>query len=107
MIEALKKYSFLKKLEQLPFVDEIWLYGSRARGDNQERSDIDLAIISSLTTREDWHKVLEIIEDADTLLHIDCVHFNRLKENDPLKKNILEDKVILYKRENDGKKFYA
>lgn len=37
-------YKFLKQLTKLPFVDEIWLFGSRIRGYNSERSDIDLAI---------------------------------------------------------------
>lgn len=38
-------YQFIKRLKELPFVDEIWLFGSRARGDAQERSDIDIAIL--------------------------------------------------------------
>lgn len=99
MNQNLKNYQFLKKLEELPFIDEIWLYGSRARGDNQERSDIDLAILCPVATRENWHEVLEIIENADTLLKIDCVRFDQLNETTEIRKNILHDKVILYKRD--------
>lgn len=40
-------YQFFKKLTELPFIDEILLYGSRARKDNAERSDIDLAVVCS------------------------------------------------------------
>ncbi len=91
------RYDFFKKLKELPFIDEIWLYGSRARGDNQERSDIDLAIIGQLIDRKQWFLVDEIIEEADTLLQIDCVNFNNLK-NIEFKNNILNDKKILFKR---------
>lgn len=92
------KYKFFKKIEELPFVDEIWLYGSRARGDERDRSDFDLAIISSTPlTNEQWFLVREIIEEADTLLKIDCVDFNELK-NEEFKDNILRDKKVLFKR---------
>ena len=32
------------RLARHPEVERVWLFGSRARGDNFERSDIDLAI---------------------------------------------------------------
>ena len=67
------------KIKSLPFVQELWLYGSRARGGDNERADIDLAVVCDSDC--DWQKVLEIIEDADTLLEIDCVNFNKLKKN--------------------------
>lgn len=90
------QYNFINKIAELKFVNEIWLFGSRARGDNLKRSDIDLAIICNDINDNDWLKVLEIIDNADTLLKIDCVRFNILLENDPLKLNILKDKKVLY-----------
>ncbi|WP_341790402.1 nucleotidyltransferase domain-containing protein [Rickettsia endosymbiont of Polydrusus tereticollis] len=33
----------MTNLTKLPFIKEIWLFGSRARGDNNERADIDIA----------------------------------------------------------------
>lgn len=50
------KYNFLEKLKSLDFVEEIWLFGSRARGDNTLRSDIDIAIITKLASDVDWLK---------------------------------------------------
>ena len=44
MSHKVTDYEFFEFLKQLPYVDEIWLYGSRARQDHLERSDIDLAI---------------------------------------------------------------
>lgn len=37
-------------------VEEVWLFGSRARSDNQDRADIDLAIVCHNATTKDWLK---------------------------------------------------
>lgn len=93
---AISRYQFIQKLMKLSFVDEIWLFGSRARGDNAERSDIDIAIICPGATNANWHQILQIIDDADTLLKIDCVRFDQLSDDDLLKKNIIKFKKIIY-----------
>lgn len=92
-------YRFLDQLKALSFVEAIYLYGSRARGDGDTRSDIDLAILCPEASRKDWLEVLEIIETADTLLFIDCVRFDRLEEDDPLKQMIAKDKIVLYRKD--------
>ncbi|MGV2333190.1 MAG UNVERIFIED_CONTAM: nucleotidyltransferase domain-containing protein [Planctomycetaceae bacterium] len=94
----IEKYQFYKKLASQPFINEIWLYGSRARGDNGPRSDIDLAIIAKTASKNDWLKVYDIIDEADTLLKIDCVNFNDLPESSILRKNIIKDHVVLCKK---------
>ena len=93
-MDKLKKYKFIEQLKSLPFVNEVWLYGSRARGDNEERSDIDLAIVCPKATNSDWFKVIEIVEESDTLLKIDCIRFDSLKES-KFKKRVEQEKVIL------------
>ncbi|MBS0271111.1 MAG: nucleotidyltransferase substrate binding protein [Proteobacteria bacterium] len=91
-------YKFFHRLEQLPFVEKIWLYGSRARGDSWDRSDIDIAIECPQATYPDWQKVRDIIEDADTLLKIDCVRLDELKESSLFVQHILKDRKILFQR---------
>lgn len=93
------QYSFLTNLTKLPFIEEIWLFGSRAREDNTERSDIDIALLCPTASEDDWHQVLNIIDNADTLLKIDCVRFDTLNDDDKLKQNISKFKKILYKKE--------
>ncbi|CAK6513210.1 nucleotidyltransferase domain-containing protein [Rickettsia helvetica] len=83
-MNSIKEYFFVN-LTTLPFIEEIWLFGSRGRGDNTERSDIDIAILCPNTNEDDWQQVLEIIYDADTLLKIDCVRFDTLNDDDKLK----------------------
>ena len=94
-------YQFIEKLKSLPFVEEIWLFGSRARGDNRERSDIDLAILCPNSTDKDWLSITEIIEDADTLLKIDCVKFDQDRISKELYDNILKDRKVIYVKKQD------
>ncbi len=95
------KYRFFNDLQALPFVEKIWLFGSRARGDNQERADIDIAVLCPTATTAEWSHLLDIIEEADTLLKIDCVRFDDLIESSDLKKSILSEGVILYGKRKD------
>ncbi len=97
-IPGLPDYAFLHRLEALPFVDAVWLYGSRARGDNFARADIDLAVLCPHASREDWRQVLDLVEEADTLLHIDCVRFDTLQIHDELRDSIVTDHVELFHR---------
>ncbi len=94
-------YQFLNKLKILPFVEEIWLFGSRARGDNRERSDIDLAIICPEATDSDWARIGDIIEDADTLLKVDYIRFEKKMISNNLYDNILKDKRVIYVKKSN------
>ncbi len=96
--EDVVRYQFFKKLTELPYIDEIWLYGSRARKDHQDRSDIDLAILCPRACQDDWYAVLRIIQEPDTLLKVDCVRFDTLDGNSQFAKNILKDHILLYSR---------
>lgn len=89
-------YNFFKKLAACEFVEEVWLFGSRARGDNLERSDIDIAIICPNASNADWREVQDITDNADTLLKIDCIRFDRLKDDEKIKSNIMKFKKVLY-----------
>ncbi|WP_341790401.1 HI0074 family nucleotidyltransferase substrate-binding subunit [Rickettsia endosymbiont of Polydrusus tereticollis] len=55
-------------------------------------------ILCPSANENDWHQVLEIIYDADTLLKIDCVRFDTLNDDDKFKQNINNFKKILYKK---------
>lgn len=94
----LVNYQFLKKLEALNFIEKIYLFGSRARGDHKERSDIDLAIVCPKASEKDWQKAMDIIEDADTLLKIDCLRLDE-KTSPNLKEAILKEGIVLYERQ--------
>jgi predicted nucleotidyltransferase len=92
-INLIRNYKFISFLKNLPFVEKIILFGSRARGSNQSRSDIDLAIVCPNATSSQWHQILDIVEQADTLLEIDCLQFEKLDLD--LKQRILKDGIEL------------
>ncbi|MCZ6913724.1 MAG: nucleotidyltransferase domain-containing protein [Rickettsia endosymbiont of Ixodes persulcatus] len=85
-------------MKSLPFIKEIWLFDSCSRGDNKKRSDIDLAIICPNITDQEWLKVVDIVENADTLLKIDYVRFESTKISTELYENILKNKKVIYQK---------
>ncbi len=96
---ALKHYHFLDDLEKVPAIKRIILFGSRARGDHTARSDIDIAIDGPDITDDGWHRILDIIEQADTLLAIDCVRLDTFSVTNPLRKSIERDGIVMYRRD--------
>lgn len=72
--------------------DKVILFGSRARGDNRERSDIDIAVYG---IAEDLQAKFNFdIDDINTLLDFDIVHINT-KTSKELLDNIEKEGVTL------------
>lgn len=99
---GLSQYRFPRELAALPFVDALWLFGSRARGDFRPRSDVDLAVEAPRASAGDWQRLLDLLEEADTLLGVDCVRLDTLAAGDPLRSRIERDGRLLYRRDDDG-----
>ncbi len=72
-------------------VKKVVLFGSRARGDHQERSDIDLAVFGG---NADLFR-LDIEEETSTLLKYDVVEMNQ-DVNPGLREQILKDGKTIY-----------
>lgn len=74
-------------------LSKVILFGSRARGDFKERSDIDLAVsggdISGFA--------LAVDEETDTLLQYDVVNLDS-RVDEALLKNIEKDGKVLYEK---------
>jgi uncharacterized protein len=80
----------------LPYVEKVILYGSRARGDHEERSDIDLAVLCSDATEKQWSEICFYVEEAPTLYSIDIVRMDEV--NRELQENVKREGVVLYER---------
>ena len=85
IIDLAKKYNLAKVI----------LFGSRARGDNRERSDIDLAIAGELANCIEFSLAAE--EEISTLLMFDFVIIGKTLSPE-LKAAIEKDGVILYEK---------
>jgi predicted nucleotidyltransferase len=80
---------FAKKYD----VHKVILFGSRARGTNSERSDIDIAVVGGDFDSFYW----ETKENTHSLLMFDIVDLNEnVSEN--LKKEIDRDGVVIYEK---------
>jgi predicted nucleotidyltransferase len=86
-----------RRLGRHPAVERVWLFGSRARGDNFERSDIDLAVEAPTMDPHEWLKLaLDFEDEAPTLLLIDLVRL----EDAPalLREQIRSEGIVVYER---------
>ena len=76
-------------------LEKVILFGSRARGDNRERSDIDLAIAGELANCIEFSLAAE--EEISTLLMFDFVIIDKTLSPE-LQAAIEKDGVILYEK---------
>lgn len=72
------------------------LYGSRARGDNMPRADVDLAVEGVDQMSPTWRAMRAVAEAAGTLLRIDLAALDNA--TGLFRDNILKDGKILYEQ---------
>lgn len=72
-------------------VSRVVLFGSRARGEQWEKSDIDLAVFGGDQTRF----ALDVEEEAPTLLSFDFVNMDGAVSDD-LRERVAREGVTLY-----------
>lgn len=74
-------------------VEKVILFGSRARGDFKERSDVDLAFCGGKSSRF----MLDVDEETSTLLEFDIIDLNK-----PVREELLEsikrEGIVLYEK---------
>ena len=91
-----KVTSGLRSIAEKYPIQKIVIFGSRARGDNHPKSDIDVAVYSLPGLDQKGHIACEI-DDLETLLKIDIIFidgFTDLK----LLENIQKEGVVIYER---------
>ena len=86
-------------------LDKVILYGSHARGDNNEESDIDIMVLADIPLidrgreREKIRSLLNYIDlDLDVVLSLnvtDCDTFNKFLPVEPFYQRVLSDGVVL------------
>jgi len=73
---------FLKTLlkENLPENSQVFLFGSRARGDNSRNADIDIGVLSPKIDSKIIIKIREIIEESFVPFKVDIVDFSEVNK---------------------------
>lgn len=77
-------------------VRRVILFGSRARGDFDDRSDIDIAVEAPSADVRQWDELSEILDESETLLEIDLVRLERAPE--ALRERIEREGRVLFER---------
>ena len=80
-----------------PKITRVVLFGSRARGDHSNRSDIDLAITTQNCSHTVQNLISQEIEDMTTPYKIDILFTDRLQK-EKLLFNINQEGVIIYEQ---------
>jgi predicted nucleotidyltransferase len=88
-------------LEKHETVKTVLIFGSRAKGNYQNGSDIDLAIEDEIS-EEELQKIQNELEDLDLLYEIDIVSYKNIK-NTPLGQHIDRVKKLFYKKQINNK----
>ena len=78
-----------------PDIESVILYGSRAKGNYREESDIDLAIIAPNMSSSDFALLSLALDELPIIYKIDCVLLKEL-ENTGLKDNIISQGRIIW-----------
>lgn len=68
----------LKILEECNSIEEVIIYGSRAKGNYKEGSDIDLTLLGNVT-KEDFNKLWQRLDDSYIPYKFDLSVYNDLK----------------------------
>ncbi len=75
-------------------IQKVLLFGSRARGNHSDRSDVDIAVSGGDFDSFFW----DIKEQTNTLLSFDIVNLDK-RISEELRKEIDRDGVILYEKD--------
>ena len=86
------------RIRQFPEIVWVKIYGSRAKGDYDRGSDIDLAFSSSSDCSAELH---EALDELPTPYLFDVTHYESLR-HDGLKTHIDRVGVVFYERANDA-----
>ena len=96
MVQVNLKEKIINEIKELACdcgVEKVIMFGSRARGDNKERSDIDLAVTGGNTARF----AVEADEEIQTLLMFDIVDLDGFVQAE-LRQAIEREGKIIYEK---------
>lgn len=87
--------AIISELDKYQAISKAVLFGSRARGDNNDRSDYDIAIYGSIESRDKTRLRYVFDEELPTLHKIDLIFYGDIT-NEKFKNSIDTEGVIIY-----------
>ncbi|HYW95316.1 MAG TPA: nucleotidyltransferase domain-containing protein [Bacteroidales bacterium] len=89
--------SFVSILKSNQQIDKAWLFGSRAKGNNDPGSDIDIAIKGPRLNLDDILKAKMKFENLMLPYKLDLVIYDRIQDED-LRSHIDRVGIVLFER---------
>ncbi|WP_230192822.1 nucleotidyltransferase domain-containing protein [Paenibacillus sp. CECT 9249] len=87
---------FMRTASEHRNVRRVFLFGSRAKGDADERSDIDLAVEAPEADEREWLEIMHQLEDFETLLAMDIIRLDEASSS--LREVIYKEGQIVYEQ---------
>lgn len=84
-----------KIFKHYPDIEKVLLFGSRAKGNFKEGSDIDLAVFGANINSSTFTQIWDQVDRLAIMLKIDILHWDTL-QNLALKDKIVAEGVELY-----------
>ncbi|MBI3502608.1 MAG: nucleotidyltransferase domain-containing protein [Bacteroidetes bacterium] len=94
-----KDMQYIQRLfAEIPEIEKVIIYGSRATGNFEKGSDVDLAIVGKKVTHQNIAHLHFMFEnESPALLWFDVLHYDTL-DNKKLKEQIDRQGKIIYER---------
>ncbi|MCC6144922.1 MAG: nucleotidyltransferase domain-containing protein, partial [Candidatus Hydrogenedentes bacterium] len=83
--------------QSFPQIEQVFLFGSRAKGTAKRASDIDLAVVAPEMSPVEWAKFLGALNESPIILMMDAIHLDRLRD-EALRARISEEGIEIYAR---------
>ncbi len=94
-ISAPTLHDLRRLFESSPGIRQVWIFGSRARGDHRDVSDIDLAVDAPDWQDHEHQALLLRLAQLPTLYKLDAVHWQRVQEP-VFRQEIERDRRVLW-----------
>lgn len=85
------------RFKNFPEIDQVLIFGSRAKNTFRDGSDIDLAVVAPEMKPEIFIQLWNEIDALPIVFKVDCLHFDLL-ENSELKAKILKEGKLIYSK---------
>ena len=82
--------------KQFTEIEKAVIFGSRARGDFRDNSDIDIALYGEKITNDIHTQIFYKLEELYLIYKIDLINFYKLGQNNSIKNNIINEGVEIY-----------
>lgn len=86
---------FVRIFRRYPQIEQVLIFGSRAKGTDKPWSDFDLAVVAPMMSAGEFSKLWNEIDELPLVFKFDLLHWDRLA-SDRLKEKI----------EEEGQRFY-